>query len=136
MSRFPEQRLWDRIRKNLGREVHIERIENSVAAGTPDTLVIYKGNVLFVEHKEAERPAKETTRLQWRHPLTPQQRNWHLLWHQNGGRSCVLIGVERELFALPGRKVDEITAMPFAVMKAWRVDYISLTLIYQGAMKL
>ncbi len=136
MPRFPEQRLWDRIHKNVGLHVHIERIENSVGAGTPDTLVIHKGNVLFVEHKEAERPAKASTRLQWRHPLTPQQRNWHLTWHQNGGRSAIVIGVERELFALPGRMADDITAMPYNVMAAWRLDYIALTNVYQGLVRL
>lgn len=136
MPRFPEQRLWDRIAKNVGPHVHIERIENSVGAGTPDTLVIYRGSVLFVEHKEAARPAKVSTRLQWRHPMTPSQRNWHLLWHQNGGRSAIVIGVERELFALPGRMADQIAAMPYNTMAAWRLDYIALINVYQGLVRL
>lgn len=136
MSRFPEQRLWDRIRRNVARNVHIERLENSVGSGTPDTVVLYKSNVLFVEHKSAEPPVKPTSRLQWRHELTVPQRNWHLTWTQNGGRSCIVIGVGLELYALPGRMVDEITNMPYGKMKAWQLDYIALTNVYQGLVKL
>lgn len=136
MSRFPEQRLWDRIRKNLGSIVHIERLENSAGWGTPDTLVIHKGFVLFVEHKIASPPAKNSTRLQWNHPLTPQQRNWHRHFEQHGGNSCILVGVEREMYAMPGRMADDITNMPFGSIKAWRTDYIALANIYQGLVKL
>lgn len=136
MPRFPEQRLWDRVRKNIDPSVHIERLENSVAAGTPDTVVIYKGSVMFVEHKSAVAPAKLATRAQWKHPLTPEQCNWHRIWHQNGGRSCILVGVGLDLHALPGRMVDEITDMPFGRMAAWRLNYIELTNIYQGLVKL
>jgi len=121
MARFPEQRLWDRIRRNLGREIHIERIENSVAAGTPDTLVIYRGLVTLVEHKVATLPMKSTTRLQWKHPPTVDQRNWHLTWKQNFGRSYFVIGVGMALFAVPGRWADEIEGMTEATIRPWQV---------------
>jgi hypothetical protein len=131
MARFPEQRLWDRIRRNIGREVHIERIENSVAAGTPDTLVIHKGAVTFVEHKTATLPAKKTTRLQWRHPLTAPQRNWHLTWCQNGGRSYIVVGIDKELFAVPGRFADEVTDMTAASISPWLVTMNYLAFLYK-----
>ncbi len=132
MSRFPEQRLWDRIRKNLGREIHIERIENSVAAGTPDTLVIYKGRVKFVEHKTATLPARSTTRLQWRHELTPQQRNWHRTWAQNGGTSYIVVGIGRELYAVPGALADDINYMTANTIDVWLTDMPDLATLYRS----
>lgn len=132
MSRFPEQRLWDRIRKNLGREVHIERIENSVGAGTPDTLVIHKGVVTWVEHKIATQPVRPTSKLQWSHPLTADQRNWHLMWHQNGGRSYIVVGVGVTLFACPGRLADAISDMTPDAIPLWFVTMKELGTIYKG----
>lgn len=136
MARFPEQRLWDRIRRNLGREIHIERIENAVAAGMPDTLVIHRGFVTFVEHKTATLPKRNTTPLQWRHKLTSPQKNWHRMYHQNGGTSYIIVGVNHHLHALPGRMVDEITEMPFVAMQVWRLDYIALANLYKGLARL
>jgi hypothetical protein len=132
VSRFPEQLLWDRIRKGVGRAVHIERIENSVGSGTPDTVVIYKGLVTFVEHKIATLPARSTTRLQWKHPPTADQRNWHLTWTQNGGRSLFVVGVEKALCAVPGRWADEIEGMRETDIMAWRVTMAELIDVYRG----
>lgn len=132
MARFPEQRLWDRIRRNLGREIHIERLENSVAAGTPDTVVLHKGLVTFVEHKVATLPMRSTTKLQWKHPPTAPQRNWHRTWHQNGGRSFFVIGIGMMLFAVPGRWADEIEGMTEATITPWRVTTKMLATIYKG----
>lgn len=136
MPRFPEQKLWDRIRKNIDPSVHIERLENSAGVGTPDTLIIYRGIVTLAEHKSATAPAKSSTRVQWSHPLKPQQRNWHRMWTQNGGRSCIVVRVDLDIHCLPGRMADEITDMPCGQMSAWRVDYIALTNIYKGIVKL
>jgi hypothetical protein len=131
-KRFPEQRLWDRIRKRIGRAVHIERIENSVASGTPDTLVIHNGVVTFVEHKVALRPVRSTSRLQWKHPPTPEQRNWHMTWAQHRGRSYFVVGVEGALFAVPGALADEIAAMTESDIMTWHVTIEQLTAIYRG----
>jgi len=133
MARFPEQRLWDRIRRNLGREIHIERIENSVAAGTPDTLVLHKGIVTFVEHKVATFPMRPSSRLQWKHAPTAPQRNWHLTWTQNGGRSLFVVGIGMVLFAVPGRWADEIEGMTEAAITPWQVTTKELGAIYKGA---
>lgn len=135
MSRFPEQRLWDRIRKKVGRAVHIERIENSVGSGTPDTVAIYKGIVTFVEHKVALLPARATTRLQFKHPPTPDQRNWHLVWTQNGGRTYFVVGVERRVFAIPGRFADYIEAFTAADIDKWAVTMSELESLYMGTRK-
>lgn len=134
MSRFPEQRLWDRIRKNLGGQVHIERIENGVGAGTPDTLVIHGGVVTFVEHKTATLPVRETSKLKWRHELTPQQRNWHRTWFQNGGRSYIVVGIDKALYCVPGSWADRINDMKANDISMWNVDVDCLLQIYKGSM--
>lgn len=132
MARFPEQRLWDRIRRNLGREIHIERIENSVAAGTPDTLVIHKSVVTFVEHKVATLPMRKTSKIQWRHALTAPQRNWHLTWAQNGGRSYIVVGIGMALFVMPGILADEVCSMKEEDIMPWRATTKDLAEIYKG----
>lgn len=131
MSRHPEQRLWDRLRANLGRKVHIERIENGVGSGTPDTLIIHRSRVTWAEHKVAELPKRTTTRLQWKHPLTPEQCNWHLMWHKNGGNSFIVVGVNTDLFAVPGEFADEVTGMTALGICNWSVTYSDLLRIYQ-----
>jgi hypothetical protein len=133
VARFPEQRLWDRIRRNLGREIHIERIENAVAAGTPDTLVLYKGQVTFVEHKTAKLPMRVTSRLQWRHELTPQQRNWHRVWFQRGGRSYIVVGIGMALYCVPGRCADEVNDYTESGIDEWVITMAELGAIYRGA---
>lgn len=132
MARFPEQRLWDRIRRNLGREIAIERIENSAKAGTPDTLVIHKGKVTFVEHKTGTLPARTTSKIKWRHELTPNQRNWHRLWHQHGGDSYIVCGIEKELYAVPGRLVDYVNDMRPVDIQPWRIDMKLLGQLYKN----
>ncbi len=132
MARFPEQRMWDRIRRNLGSEIHIERIENSVAAGTPDTVVIHKGIVTWVEHKTATLPMRTTSKLRWRHELTAQQRNWHLTWHQNGGQSYIVVGIGMVLYAIGGRLADEVNDMREADIMSFGVTIKQLAALYKG----
>lgn len=131
MSRFPEQRLWDRIHRNIARQVHIERVENAVGVGLPDTLIIHKGRVSWAEHKVAELPVRPTSRLQWKHPLTPEQCNWHLVWAQKGGISWIVVGIETALFAIPGRLVDSVTPMTRGAIDPFQVTYTDLLRLYQ-----
>jgi hypothetical protein len=132
MPRFPEQKLWDRIRKHAGRQVHIQRVENGIAAGMPDTLIIHSSLVTWAEHKIATLPARKTTRLQWKHPLTPDQRNWHRVWTQNGGRSFVVVGIGAALYAVSGEVVDEITDYTENDIAQWRVTMDELIAVYRG----
>lgn len=118
MSRLPEQRLWDRMRQALlGLELgrfYLERYENLVGVGGPDTLVLHQGVVTWVELKQVESPpARAATRLiPSGKGLSRDQMNWHLSWRQNGGRSMVLVGLERsELFLVPNTHTDELNLM-------------------------
>lgn len=133
MARFPEQRLWDRIRANIGNKVHIERIENVVGSGTPDTVILAgDGRVTWVEHKVATLPKRAGTRLQWKHPLSVEQRNWHRVWNQKGGTSFILVGVSLGLFLVPGEWADEITNSTFDVMRRFKINYTELVRVYEG----
>lgn len=114
--RLPEQRFWDRTRKRLGTEFFIERIENYLAAGMPDSVVLAdNGTVTFLEHKAVVgMPARMTTRiLMERHQrLTVEQYNWQYAWTQWGGRTATLIGIggDRQIL-VPGEHVDMVNSL-------------------------
>ena len=109
--RKPEQRLWDRMRTNVSNSVRLERIENLTGSGTPDVLAIWCGKVTWIENKVGHWPKRMGTRIQFKHPPTVEQCNWHLNWFQNGGTSYVLIGIEGFIFLVPGHLVDGVSSM-------------------------
>ena len=137
--RKPEQRLADRVRDNIGQFVLIERIENSVGFGTPDACILAVGKtqarVTWTEHKVATVPARESTRLQYVHPLTVEQKNWHLRWNSKGGNSLILIGCEQRLFAVPGTRAEEACEYTLAEAARFEVDYDELVKIYRNGFK-
>lgn len=95
--RLKEQRLWDRMRNNIGagHGIRLERIENMVGSGFPDVWAICNGVVRPIELKAVERaPARITTRLiPSGEGLNVDQRNWHLDWRKHGGRSFIVLGL-------------------------------------------
>lgn len=109
--RKPEQRLWDRMRKAIGRDVYLERIENLVTVGMPDVMVTVNGRVGFVELKSVEKfPAKFSTKvLGDQKGLSIAQRNWHKSFRRAGGWSFVLVGVGSfDIFIFDSAFVDEV----------------------------
>lgn len=117
--RKTEQKFWDRMRNNLGHKIHLERIENLAGAGIPDVLALSHGLVTFCELKAIlEAPARSSTPLLGeKHGLSVDQRNWHLKWCKEGGRSLVLVGVgSKLLMAIDGRKADAVNSMTFDQM--------------------
>lgn len=119
--RLPEQRFWDRARRALSPYLHIERVENVLAAGMPDIWVLApSGLVTPVELKAvAGLPARNTTRVLGNAGLNQHQKNWHMTWHQHGGRSAYLVGVggDRQLL-IPGHHHDALNDMPYAALQA------------------
>lgn len=120
--RLPEQKFWDRTRRALAPQLHIERVENLVDVGTPDLLVLAPTNVVTpTELKAALKwPARSTTRvLSGSQQLNVDQKNWHLTWQQNGGRSAILVGVgSTEQFLFSGKWGDDLNDMTEAQMRA------------------
>lgn len=136
--RKPEQRLADRVRDNIGTRVLIKRVENSIAAGTPDSVVLSRaarrqGRVTWAEHKVIDWPAKSSTRIQFLHPPTIDQINWHLEWTQAGGNSIFLIGARDPagLYAVPGSAADEVSNLKPSELIIWAVDYDELVHFYR-----
>ena len=127
MSRKPEQLLWDRKRRALPRAIHIERIENLVGAGTPDQCAIYCGRVTWMEDKVARLPKKAATRLQFNHPMEPEQCNWHLNWYQHGGASLIVIEViDHGLFIVPGYAADMVNKFTASSIASFAAMWASL----------
>ena len=109
MSRKPEQRLWDRLRRAAAGRVYTERIENLVGVGRPDVDTLVSGSFVPIELKHvAAFPARATSQVLGSRGLSVAQRNWHLQWRQWGGRSLIVVGVGDEVFAFCGMAADNI----------------------------
>ena len=110
MSRKPEQKLWDRMRKALGKQVRLERVENAVGTGRPDVDALVNGLFTPIELKMVEVPPVRPTTpvLGEKAGLRLDQRNWHLDWRRWGGRSMIIVGVEARIYAFGGWCADEI----------------------------
>jgi hypothetical protein len=115
--RKTEQKLWDGMRNNAPKTAWLQRIENVVAPGTTDVMVIIDGVVSFVELKAcAAWPARASTPLLGNgRGLNPDQVNWLLDCVSFDGNAWVLIGVgngrERELFMVHGAHARVINKM-------------------------
>ena len=109
MSRKPEQRLWDRLRKAAAGSVHTERIENLVGVGRPDVDTLVAGSFVPVELKQVDGwPARSSTKVLGRDGLSKEQKNWHLNWRNWGGTSLIVVGVGEEVYAFSGERADEV----------------------------
>ena len=109
MSRKPEQRLWDRLRKAAAGHVHTERIENLVGVGRPDVDTLVAGSFVPVELKQVEGwPVRSSTKVLGARGLSKEQKNWHLNWRNWGGVSMIVVGVGEEVFAFSGERADTI----------------------------
>jgi hypothetical protein len=134
--RKPEQRLWDRMNKAIGKFVFIERVENIVSLGTPDLHVQYNKTHTWVELKQvAKIPARAHTPLLGpAKGLNPNQRNWHLEFSRFGGRSVIVIGVgAREILTIPGTFGDDVNTMSYAALRGLSIsndfDHLMLNLM-------
>jgi len=109
VSRLPEQRLWDRLRKVARGKIHTERIENIVGVGRPDVDTLVAGSFVPIELKQIDGwPKRRNTRVLGDKGLSQAQRNWHVVWRNWGGTSLIVVGVGEEVFAFSGERVDDI----------------------------
>lgn len=114
--RFKEQKLWDAMSNGTPARVRLYRLENVAGVGTPDVMALASGVVTFCELKAtAALPKRPTTRVLGEAGLSVAQRNWHMGWHQSGGRALIVVGVgagvQRQHVALEGRHGDRVNAM-------------------------
>jgi hypothetical protein len=108
-----EKALWGRLlrgKKALQAEkkfrIHMERVENEIAAGNPDVDGCGEGMPFMIELKTCMRPAREVT------PIKPKLREKQIEWHKNrtdaGSRThWVLLqvgeGKDAKLYLIPGK---------------------------------
>jgi hypothetical protein len=109
VSRRPEQRLWDRLRKAAANRLYTERIENLVSVGRPDVDTLVGGSFMPIELKQIDKwPVRASTKVMGQRGLSQVQMNWHLNWRNWGGRSLIIVGVDDEVFAFNGATADHI----------------------------
>lgn len=108
----PEAAFWTRtvrpiLRREavlLGVKLHVERVENVVAVGTPDVDYCADAVAGKIELKYATRmPVRENTAVLGKGKgLRRSQLAWHYLRARSGGLSFVLIGAPGAMWLLPG----------------------------------
>lgn len=119
MSRLPEQRLWDRLRKAAANRLYTERIENLVSVGRPDVDTLVNGSFVPMELKYVPRwPARQKARVLGDKGLSMAQCNWHLNWRRWGGRSLIVVGVQDEVFTFGGSMADYVNDYNTAQFRA------------------
>lgn len=139
--RLPEQRLYDRCKTHLPPEIRLERIENIVAAGTPDIHAICRGLTTWMELKAiADIPVRPDTQLlDANHKPSIEQRNWHLDYARCGGRSLIVVGISSKIvIGIESKWIRELCdGMPFhkALQIAATVNWNELSAYLQGERK-
>lgn len=122
--RKPEQLLWDAMKRNLPKDLDLQRVENLVGEGMPDVYVGRSGK--WVELKAPPRiPARANTPLlgdRW--GLRTSQKNWHIKHHSHRGSkdrpSYVLIRIAAtgELMLIHGCVAESINQLSYGLLKA------------------
>lgn len=74
--RKPEQRLWDSMATHRPPDFWLERVENIVAAGTPDVTAMTRGFISKIELKATTAPLRTSTRLLGEKGLSVAQIGW------------------------------------------------------------
>lgn len=107
-----EANTWSFLKKarSLGRNLHMDRLENSVSGGMPDVEGCLYGSQFWLELKFCERPARASTHVKPK--FRPGQVPWIEARHDAGGRAFVLLQVgratERALYLVPAPYVRQL----------------------------
>lgn len=90
----------------------IDRIENCLVTGMPDTNLCVDGLESWVEIKSPTEPKRPTTPLFGsNHKLSQDQMNWFLRQRNAGGRGWVLIETNWRWMLISGNYADEINEL-------------------------
>lgn len=90
----------------------LDRIENVVLTGMPDTNMCIDGVELWIEFKSPKEPKRATTKLFGsNHKLSLEQRSWILRQRNAGGKVFVLIVTDKRWLLLDGKHADRINDM-------------------------
>ena len=125
--RKKEQKLWDRMRHCLKDKVYLERVENVISPGRPDVDAMWEGITLPLELKALEQyPVRTSTQVLGREGLNQNQMNWWLNWRRWGGSGFIVVGVEMDVFAVPGILADEINGFIHDQLLEYQVTWVQL----------
>lgn len=116
-----EALFWGRITEGLWHPRRVlNRIENGVVDGMPDSVIVDEGITNWLELKAPIEPARFTTPLfgNSNHRLSQAQLNWLLAHRQAGGRGWVAIETTSWVFLIGARNADKVNAQPFGHMSA------------------
>lgn len=89
MARTKESSLWTWLRDGAPADCVLERVENSVDVGTPDTFGCWQDVAFVIELKSVPRPARAPIFCE----LKPEQASFLRRWARAGGRAYVLVQV-------------------------------------------
>lgn len=93
----------------------LDRIENMMLNGMPDTNFCAEGRECWIELKSPTEPKRPSTKLFGsNHKLSIEQRNWMLRQRNAGGKAYVLIVTDKRWLLLDGSKADQINDMTVA----------------------
>lgn len=113
-----EGKFWNRIVSGIWKADRVlNRIENGVLDGMPDSYYTIVGCSGWMELKCPTEPKRATTPLfSGNHPLSLAQRNWLIAHHQAGGISWVAIETESWVFLVDGSQADFVNGWNMATM--------------------
>ena len=105
-----EVNFWGRIMTGLWRPTRLlNRIENGVLDGMPDSYIVIAGSQNWVELKAPVEPVRTSTALfSGKHNVSITQRNWLLSHRQAGGRGWVAIETDKRVLLIGAQHVDAI----------------------------
>lgn len=90
----------------------LDRIENIMLTGMPDTNFCGEGREAWIEFKSPTEPKRQTTKLFGsNHKLSQEQKNWMLRQRNAGGRAFVLIVTDLRWLLIDGLNADRINDM-------------------------
>lgn len=105
-----EQKAYAAFRTHVVRSGdRIDRIENLIGVGFPDTNGCFAGSEFWMEIKAPQEPKRGSTPLFGsNHNLSVVQRNWFLRQRRAGGRGFIYIETDRRRLLLSGKHADAI----------------------------
>lgn len=101
----------------------IDRIENIVVPGMPDTNICLNGIECWIEYKSPKEPVRARTPLFGsNHKVSQNQKNWFLRQRQAGGRGYFLIATNIRWMLINGTNADsmnELTVKKLQEISLW-----------------
>lgn len=98
----------------------IDRIENFLVIGMPDTNLCVEGTEVWVEFKAPFEPKRATTALFGsNHKLSQEQKNWMLRQRNAGGNCCILIATDKRWLLIDGIHADRLNEATVGELIKW-----------------